>query len=202
MRAGAFILYVGNWLQCACKASSIPATSLRIVAKYLVGTDIQIKHADSHVVDGEAKLVGLYKLPARKVRQQTRLPSAACDTMPLRASTLASPLDNSKEYLMILTQERCQAKVDALEPADITLLQVHTPGWHLDGGKLVKTFHFANYHETLAFVNASAWISHHEDHHPELTVTYNACRVAYDTHSVNGLSRNDFICAAKLEALF
>lgn len=103
---------------------------------------------------------------------------------------------------MTLNQERCQPKVEALQAADLTALQAQTPGWQIEDGKLVKTFRFANYHETLAFVNASAWVSHHEDHHPELTVTYNACRVAYDTHSVNGLSRNDFICAAKLEALF
>jgi len=103
---------------------------------------------------------------------------------------------------MTLTQERCQPKVDPLQAADLTVLQAQTPGWQIEDGKLVKTFRFANYHETLAFVNASAWVSHHEDHHPELTVTYNVCRIAYDTHSVNGLSRNDFICAAKLEALF
>jgi 4a-hydroxytetrahydrobiopterin dehydratase len=66
---------------------------------------------------------------------------------------------------------------------------------------LVKTFRFANYHETMAFVNASAWISHREDHHPEIHMTYNTARVAYDTHSCNGISRNDFICAAKLDAL-
>ena len=76
------------------------------------------------------------------------------------------------------------------------------PGWEHVGGQLVKAFKFKNYHETMAFVNAAAWVSHREDHHPDLEVGYNACRVRYSTHSVGGLSDNDFICAAKLEALF
>lgn len=75
------------------------------------------------------------------------------------------------------------------------------PGWTRDGGAIVKRYDFANYHETLAFVNALAWIAHREDHHPELTVTYNRCVVRFDTHSVGGISINDFICAAKVDAL-
>ncbi|HEY1149703.1 MAG TPA: 4a-hydroxytetrahydrobiopterin dehydratase [Pseudoduganella sp.] len=74
-------------------------------------------------------------------------------------------------------------------------------GWTIAGGKLVKAFNFANYYETMAFVNALAWISHKEDHHPELLVGYKTCEVRYDTHSVGGLSLNDFICAAKADAL-
>ena len=54
----------------------------------------------------------------------------------------------------------------------------------------------------MAFVNAVAWLSHREDHHPELQVGYNRCRVEYWTHAIGGLSENDFICAAKLDALF
>jgi 4a-hydroxytetrahydrobiopterin dehydratase len=54
----------------------------------------------------------------------------------------------------------------------------------------------------MAFVNAAAWISHREDHHPDLAVGYNQCRVEYTTHAIGGLSENDFICAAKLDRLF
>jgi 4a-hydroxytetrahydrobiopterin dehydratase len=54
----------------------------------------------------------------------------------------------------------------------------------------------------MAFVNATAWISHREDHHPDITVGYNQCRVEYWTHAIKGLSENDFICAAKLDRLF
>jgi 4a-hydroxytetrahydrobiopterin dehydratase len=75
-------------------------------------------------------------------------------------------------------------------------------GWIIEDGKLVKVYPFANYYQTLAFVNALAWISHREDHHPDLAVGYNKCRVEYVTHAVGGLSENDFICAAKADALF
>jgi 4a-hydroxytetrahydrobiopterin dehydratase len=74
-------------------------------------------------------------------------------------------------------------------------------GWHLNDGAIEKTFSFKNYHETIAFVNALAWICHVEDHHPDLQVSYNRCVVRYNTHSVNGISVNDFICAAKADAL-
>ena len=74
-------------------------------------------------------------------------------------------------------------------------------GWVVDNGRLVKVYPFRNYYETMAFVNALAWISHREDHHPDLTVRYNQCRVEYWTHAIEGLSENDFICAAKCDAL-
>lgn len=64
-----------------------------------------------------------------------------------------------------------------------------------------RTFRFKNYYETLAFVNAMAWIIHREDHHPDLEVGYNRCVVHFSTHSVGGLSENDFICAAKIDTL-
>jgi 4a-hydroxytetrahydrobiopterin dehydratase len=74
-------------------------------------------------------------------------------------------------------------------------------GWHLDNGAICKTFSFKNYHETMAFVNALAWIAHTEDHHPDLAVSYDRCVVRFNTHSVGGISVNDFICAAKADAL-
>jgi 4a-hydroxytetrahydrobiopterin dehydratase len=75
------------------------------------------------------------------------------------------------------------------------------PGWELTGGEIAKIYRFKNYYETIAFVNAVAWISHAQDHHPDMEVGYNKCRVRYSTHSVGGLSENDFVCAAKVEAL-
>ena len=75
-------------------------------------------------------------------------------------------------------------------------------GWSLDGKSISKTYRFKNYFETMAFVNAAAWISHREDHHPDMLVGYSECRVSYVTHAIDGLSENDFICAAKLDALF
>jgi 4a-hydroxytetrahydrobiopterin dehydratase len=75
-------------------------------------------------------------------------------------------------------------------------------GWIVENNTLVKVYPFSNYYQTMAFVNALAWVSHREDHHPDLTVGYNKCRVEYSTHAIGGLSENDFICAAKCDALF
>lgn len=96
----------------------------------------------------------------------------------------------------------CEGGVEPLTPEQVRPLLKGLPGWELDGAMIAKTFRFKNYFETMAFVNAAAWISHREDHHPDMMVGYNQCRVAYVTHAIKGLSENDFICAAKLDALF
>ncbi len=75
------------------------------------------------------------------------------------------------------------------------------PGWAHADGSILKRYEFKNYYQTMAFVNAVAWIAHSEDHHPDMEVSYRSCRVRYTTHAVGGLSENDFICAAKVEAL-
>lgn len=77
------------------------------------------------------------------------------------------------------------------------------PDWSGDaaGGKISRTFRFGNYYQTMAFVNALAWIAHAEDHHPDIEVGYNRCVVHYSTHAIGGLSENDFICAARTDAL-
>lgn len=74
-------------------------------------------------------------------------------------------------------------------------------GWKLIEGALEKTFPFANYHETMAFVNALAWVAHREDHHPDLAVSYGRCTVRFNTHDVGGISVSDFHCAAAVDAL-
>ena len=96
----------------------------------------------------------------------------------------------------------CEGGVDRLSPLETDNLLGQLKGWSLADGAIVKTYSFKNYYQTMAFVNASAWISHREDHHPDLVVGYNSCRVTYVTHAINGLSVNDFICAAKLDKLF
>jgi 4a-hydroxytetrahydrobiopterin dehydratase len=87
------------------------------------------------------------------------------------------------------------------DAVDALLRQID--GWTLSdaGDEIRKLYRFANYYETISFVNALAWIAHREDHHPNLEVGYNRCLVRYRTHAVNGLSENDFICAAKVDAL-
>ncbi|MEY4564518.1 MAG: hypothetical protein RLZZ618_3795 [Pseudomonadota bacterium] len=92
------------------------------------------------------------------------------------------------------------------EPLSAAAVQAHLAqlsSWHLveESKAIEKTFAFKNYHETMAFVNALAWVAHTEDHHPDLQVSYNRCVVRYSTHSVGGLSVNDFICAVKADAL-
>jgi 4a-hydroxytetrahydrobiopterin dehydratase len=96
----------------------------------------------------------------------------------------------------------CEGGVAPLGDAQIGPLLKGLDGWAREGSAIAKTFRFANYHETMAFVNATAWISHREDHHPDLAVGYNQCKVSYWTHAIGGLSENDFICAAKIDALF
>jgi 4a-hydroxytetrahydrobiopterin dehydratase len=100
-----------------------------------------------------------------------------------------------------LARERCARGTKALHEAEIQQLIALLPGWESAGLEIVKICRFANYHETIAFVNAVAWIAHREDHHPDLGVHYNRCQVAWSTHDAGGLTRNDFICAAKIEAL-
>ena len=96
----------------------------------------------------------------------------------------------------------CEGGVAPYTPEQAKELLKQLKSWIIDDGKLVKVYPFTNYYQTMAFVNALAWISHREDHHPDLRVGYKECRVAYITHAIGGLSENDFICAAKCDQLF
>jgi 4a-hydroxytetrahydrobiopterin dehydratase len=91
----------------------------------------------------------------------------------------------------------------ALDPAAAEALLKQLHRWSMDAGakEIRRTFPFKDYYQTMAFVNAVAWIAHREDHHPEMTVGYNRVSIVFSTHSVGGLSENDFICAAKIDAL-
>jgi len=97
----------------------------------------------------------------------------------------------------------CEGKSQALTHAQARDLMPQIPGWTLDesASLLHRTFTFHNFYETMAFVNAVAYIAHTEDHHPDLTIGYKECRISYQTHALSGLSENDFICAAKIDAL-
>ena len=105
-----------------------------------------------------------------------------------------------------LLAQSCRHLTDAATVAEIDDALAVLTDWAVEDGKLVRTFRFRDYHQTLAFVNAIADVIHREDHHPELVVGYNRCAVKYETHSVNGgkggLSANDFICAAKIDDVF
>lgn len=90
-----------------------------------------------------------------------------------------------------------------LDDNDIVHLLNHLEHWDVaeDHTSIYRLFRFNNYYQTIAFVNAVAWVVHEQDHHPELQVGYNYCRVSFSTHSIKGLSIKDFICAARLDLL-
>jgi len=97
----------------------------------------------------------------------------------------------------------CEGGIPALTPSYAQALLAQTPHWTLneDSTRITRRFDFKDFHQTMAFVNAVAWIAHREDHHPDLEVGYNRCVVHYSTHAVKGLTENDFICAAKINRL-
>ena len=108
--------------------------------------------------------------------------------------------------LVPLLQAHCVAKKGAehrLGDVDIRNLMTQLENWSVieNGHAIERTFTFPDYYKTMAFVNALAHIAHREDHHPDLGVHYDRCVVRYSTHDVGGLSENDFICAAKADAL-
>ena len=74
-------------------------------------------------------------------------------------------------------------------------------GWRLIDDAIEKTFSFKNYYETIAFVNAIAFIANAENHHPDLAVFYSKGTVRFNTHDVKGISVSDFFCASKVDAL-
>ena len=93
----------------------------------------------------------------------------------------------------------------ALTATDVVAKLAQLEGWslHGDGASVAieKTYRFANYFETVAFVNAVAFVAHAEDHHPDLSVHYDRCVVRLNTHDVGGLSSSDFECATRFDAL-
>jgi 4a-hydroxytetrahydrobiopterin dehydratase len=97
----------------------------------------------------------------------------------------------------------CEGEEFTLDEFEVRDLLDQVQDWKVNESttEIERKFRFKNYYRTMAFVNAVAWVAHHEDHHPNLEVGYNYCTVHYTTHSVGGLSKNDFICAAKLDAL-
>ncbi len=97
----------------------------------------------------------------------------------------------------------CEGGVAPLTPEGIASLHTMVPLWTVraDGAELSRTFTLPDYWRVMAFVNAVAWVAHREDHHPDMEVAYNKVVVRWSTHAIGGLSDNDFICAAKVDAL-
>ena len=103
--------------------------------------------------------------------------------------------------LLALAAMRCRAGAPRLGQDEIQAHLTTLAEWSFADNRIERTFRFANYYETIAFVNAIAWVAHREDHHPDLAVGYNRCSVVYTTHDAGGVTINDCICAAKVERI-
>lgn len=97
----------------------------------------------------------------------------------------------------------CEGGIPPLKQEEIKAFLAEIPGWEVsaEGTLISRRFEFKGFYKTMAFVNAIAWIANQENHHPDMEVGYNYCLVKFTTHAISGLSKNDFICAAKVEAL-
>ncbi len=100
--------------------------------------------------------------------------------------------------------EACEGIGKALDADQINqLIPQLSEGWVVtaDHRQIKKAVSFKNFYETMAFVNALAWIANQENHHPDLEIGYNYCHITLMTHALQGLSLNDFICASKFDEL-
>jgi len=97
----------------------------------------------------------------------------------------------------------CEGGIPPLDAETIATLMKQVPTWELinDGKEIARSFSFKNFYHTMAFLNAVAWVANQENHHPDVEAGYNYCKIRYTTHAISGLSDNDFICAAKVDAL-
>jgi 4a-hydroxytetrahydrobiopterin dehydratase len=106
-----------------------------------------------------------------------------------------------------LTEKKCQPCEGGVPPLETSaaqeLLKALHSDWSIlsDGKRIRREFTFTNFHRTMSFVNAVAWIANSEGHHPDLELSYGSCVVNYTTHAIDGLTENDFICAAKIDRL-
>jgi 4a-hydroxytetrahydrobiopterin dehydratase len=105
--------------------------------------------------------------------------------------------------LLAMKSKPLKGPQNALPRAQIDALLPELPGWNLgpQASDLRKDFKFPDFSHALAFVNALGWIAERENHHPDLELGWGRCQVRFSTHDVGGISLNDFICAAKTEAL-
>jgi 4a-hydroxytetrahydrobiopterin dehydratase len=97
----------------------------------------------------------------------------------------------------------CEGGVEPLSRGQAEELLEQLSGWTLadDARSLHREWKFRNFYHTMSFVNAVAHIANAEDHHPDMEIGWGYCRIRYSTHAINGLSENDFICAAKVDTL-
>ena len=90
---------------------------------------------------------------------------------------------------------------DLLSDAELAQGLKHTAGWLAHAAGIERSFEFGDFLETMAFANAVAQIAHAQDHHPEMHISHHHCRLRFSTHSAQGVTVNDLICAARVNAL-
>lgn len=95
----------------------------------------------------------------------------------------------------------CTAGAARLKAPELQTVAAALPGWSILDDRIEKTFGFDDFHATVGFVNAIAWMANRQDHHPDLRVSFNRCVVTWSTHDAGGITRNDLICAAKTDRL-
>jgi 4a-hydroxytetrahydrobiopterin dehydratase len=97
----------------------------------------------------------------------------------------------------------CEGGIPALTSKEVNELMTQIKSWSVSDDQtfIYRHYEFKGFYKTMAFVNAVAWIANQENHHPDMEVGYNYCRIKYTTHAVKGLTQNDFICAAKINLL-
>ena len=105
-----------------------------------------------------------------------------------------------------LADKHCAPREGGVDPMDretAEAMLADLSGWELseDGKMISRRFEFRGFYRTMAFINAMAWVVNNEDHHPDFSAGYNYCNIGFTTHAINGLSENDFICAARISAL-
>jgi len=105
-----------------------------------------------------------------------------------------------------LLEQRCRHYSEDESPLNLSEIEEYrrdTPEWQFCAteNELSRTYHFDNYTNTIAFVNTVAKVAEEQDHHPDMEVNYNRCKVSFCTHTVHGVTLNDFVCAANIDAL-
>ena len=97
----------------------------------------------------------------------------------------------------------CEGKTEPMQFDRALLLLNQLPGWEIsDDGKSIKRgLQFKGFFRTMSFINAMAWMANQQGHHPDFSAGFNYCDVTFTTHAIGGLSENDFICAARVNAL-
>jgi 4a-hydroxytetrahydrobiopterin dehydratase len=107
------------------------------------------------------------------------------------------------EVIMKLMEQKCEpikAGAPPLNRKDAEALLLQVPDWSLNDGEIVREFKFKDFRQAMNFVDRIAGIANEQDHHPDILISYNTVRLSLSTHKIGGLSMNDFILAAKIDA--